>query len=62
MTAKQLRDAERKYQTAARRSESARLERNRMVLAALRENWTHAQIAEATGLTRGRVGQIAATR
>jgi len=27
---------------------------------ALADGWTHAQIARATGLTRGRVGQIAA--
>ena len=42
-------------------SEDARQERNRLVLEALQAGWTHARIAEATGLTRGRVGQIALT-
>ena len=33
--------------------------RNALVRAALAAGWTHAQISEATGLTRGRIGQIA---
>jgi transcriptional regulator with XRE-family HTH domain len=36
-----------------------REQRNAAVREALREGWTHAQIAQATGLTRSRVGQIA---
>jgi len=37
----------------------ARENRDRAILAALTEGYTHTQIAEATGLTRGRIGQIA---
>jgi CRP-like cAMP-binding protein len=59
MTATELRKAEARYQRAVRRSEEAREARNAAVQAALDEGWTHARIAEATGLTRGRVGQIA---
>src|SRR5947209_7443622 len=36
--------------------------RNRLVKRAIAKGWTHAQIAEATGLTRGRIGQIASGR
>ena len=57
-----LRKAEARYQRAFRRSEQARDERNTAVRAALEAGWTHARIAEATGLTRGRVGQIALQR
>lgn len=59
MTAEELRKAEARYQRAFRRAEEAREERNRLVRDALEAGWTHARIAEATGLTRGRVGQIA---
>jgi DNA-directed RNA polymerase specialized sigma24 family protein len=33
--------------------------RNELVRQALAEGWTHAQIAEATGLQRARIGQLA---
>lgn len=59
MTADELRKAEARYQRAFRRSEELREERNRLVREALAAGWTHAQIAEATGLTRGRIGQLA---
>lgn len=59
MTAEELRQAEARYQRAYRRSEDAREARNAAVRSALDAGWTHAKIAEATGLTRGRVGQIA---
>jgi DNA-binding NarL/FixJ family response regulator len=59
MTAAELRKAEARYQRAVRRSEEAREVRNAAVLAALAQGWTHARIAEETGLTRGRIGQIA---
>lgn len=59
MTADELRKAEARYQRASRRSEELRLERNRLIHEALAVGWTHARIAEATGMTRGRVGQIA---
>lgn len=62
MSGEQLRKAEVRYQRAFRRSEEARNERNRLVHDALAEGWTHAKIAEATGLTRSRVGQIALQR
>lgn len=59
MTAEELRKAEARYQRASRRSEAEREARNAAVREALEEGWTHAQIARATGLTRGRVGQVA---
>ena len=59
MTADELRSAEARYQRAFRRAEEARTDRNAAVRQALEAGWTHAQIAEATGLTRSRVGQIA---
>lgn len=62
MTAEELRRAEVAYQAAVRRSEAKRAERNAAVRRALDAGWTHAQIAEATGLTRARVGQIALMR
>lgn len=62
MTPEGLRKAEARYQRAFRRAEEAREARNAAVRAALDAGWTHARIAEATGLTRGRVGQIALAR
>jgi hypothetical protein len=59
MTADNLKKAEARYQRAFRRSEAARYDRNNVVRAALDAGMTHAQIAEATGLTRGRIGQLA---
>jgi DNA-directed RNA polymerase specialized sigma24 family protein len=56
----ELRDVEDRYQHAFRRSEELREERNAAVRAAVAAGWTYAQIAEATGLGRTRVGQIAA--
>lgn len=61
MTADHLRAAERRYRQATIKTEQAREDRNRAVLAALEDGWTHARIAEATGLTRGRIGQMAQT-
>lgn len=59
MTADELRRRERKYRTAALRAGQALDVRNNGVHEALNDGWTHAQVAEATGLTRSRVGQIA---
>lgn len=58
ITATDLRNAELRYQRAFGPSETARLERNRLVREALKAGWTHARVADATGLTRGRIGQI----
>ena len=62
MTAKELARAEREYQQNYEKSEKARKARNDAILTALAEGWSHAKIAEATGLTRARIGQIALTR
>jgi len=59
MTPDDLHKAEARYQRAFRRSEALREKRNALVRQALAEGWTHARIAEATGLTRGRIGQLA---
>lgn len=59
MTPQELRSAEAAYQAAFAVSEAARGQRNAAVRQALEAGWTHAQIAEATGLTRARVGQLA---
>jgi hypothetical protein len=61
VTTDTLRKAEARYQRAFRRSEDAREERNRLLCHAVAGGWSHARIAEATGLTRARVGQIAVT-
>jgi hypothetical protein len=58
----ELRKVEARYQRASRLAEQAREARNAAVREALAEGWTHAKISEATGLTRGRVGQIAQTK
>jgi hypothetical protein len=58
VTTDDLRKAEARYRRAFRRAEEARVERNRLILAALEAGWTHARIAEATGMSRGRVSQI----
>lgn len=57
-TTADLHRAEHRYRRASARAEEAREHRNALVLAALAAGWTHAAIAEATGLSRGRVGQI----
>jgi DNA-binding NarL/FixJ family response regulator len=61
MTAQELRKREAAYRAVSRRYEQARTARNEAVSEALAEGWTHAQIAQATGLTRSRVGQLAQT-
>jgi hypothetical protein len=58
MTAKELRKAEAAHQAASRRYEKTRATRNAAVKQALAEGWTHAAISQATGLSRGRIGQI----
>jgi DNA-directed RNA polymerase specialized sigma subunit len=58
VTPDELHKAEARYQRAFAYSEAAREDRNRLVREALAEGWTHAKIAEVTGLSRGRVSQI----
>lgn len=58
-TARTLHAWEETYRLDQRQAEASRKRRNEAVRQALVEGWTHAQIAEATGLTRARIGQIA---
>lgn len=53
---------EQDYREAVQRAEALRVLRNELVRHALAAGWTHARIAEATGLTRGRIGQLAQQR
>lgn len=53
-----LRRAERAYQRALARAEELRLERDDALRAALAKH-SQTQVAEAMGVTRGRVGQLA---
>lgn len=62
MTAAELVKAEAAYRAALGRSDAKRDARDALVRAAIAGDWTHARIAEATGLTRGRVNQIARGR
>jgi hypothetical protein len=59
VTVDELKKAEAAYRAAFRRAEAKREARNAAVRAALAEGWTHQRISEATGLTRGRINQIA---
>jgi hypothetical protein len=54
-----LTDHQNEYAYHLEQANEARENRDRAILAALTEGYTHTQIAEATGLTRGRIGQIA---
>lgn len=56
ITSKQLKSAQARYERASRH---ARKERDHLILQALAEGWTQRQVAAATGLTHGRVAQIA---
>ena len=59
MTADALRKATIAAQRAAEKAVAARNGRDFTIRAAIATGWTHAAVAEATGLTRGRVNQIA---
>jgi hypothetical protein len=59
MTADELRRAEAAYQASFRRTEKLRQERNAAVTRALEAGMTHAEVAAITGLSRGRIGQLA---
>jgi DNA-binding NarL/FixJ family response regulator len=59
VTADQLRKAEAAFKKSYAAAERDREGRNEAVLEALRTGWTHQQISDATGLSRGRISQIA---
>jgi hypothetical protein len=58
-TTEQLQAAEAAHQDAQARAEAAREHRNHLVRQALLEGWTQADVSTATGLSRGRIGQLA---
>lgn len=57
-TAQKLKAAERRFQRARSAYDLARLARNEAVREAVAEGVRQADIARATGLTRGRIAQI----
>lgn len=57
-TEAELRKAERAHQLASVKATNARLKRDLLICEALLAGWTHQKIADATGLTRGRINQI----
>lgn len=59
MTAERLARLQNAAERAYTRMVIANDRRRDAVREAISEGWTHAQIAEATGLTRGRIGQLA---
>lgn len=59
VTADQLREAQEAFEIAETARETARELRNQLVSEARREGWTQQQIADATGITRGRINQLA---
>jgi len=58
MSEADLRRTEAAYREASGRAENLRQARNTAVRKALAEGMTHQQIADATGLTRGRINQL----
>lgn len=56
--AEKLKVTERHYRWAAETADKAREKRNEAVREALNAGWSHARIAEATGLSRGRISQF----
>ncbi len=62
MTTAELRKATEAARRAAEKAVTLRDGRDDTIRAAVATGWTHAAIAEATGLTRGRVNQIARGR
>jgi hypothetical protein len=59
MTADELRTAQQAFTASEIRTHALRLARDHAIQQALTEHWTQARISEATGLTRGRIGQLA---
>jgi hypothetical protein len=59
MTIEQLASLEAAYRAASEQAERTRGDRNDGIRQALAEGHTHAWVAKATGLSRGRINQIA---
>jgi hypothetical protein len=57
--ARELKEAEKVYATAELRYEGAKQHRDELIWKALAQRWTYADVAEITGLSRQRIGQIA---
>jgi DNA-directed RNA polymerase specialized sigma24 family protein len=60
ITADELQTANLAFRGATELAETARLARQKLVLQALAEGWTHAAIAEALGVSRGLISQFVA--
>ena len=61
MTRTELRSLQRRYERAAAKAEILREQRNAAVRQHLAEGCTHQWLSDATGLSRGRISQIAAS-
>ncbi len=59
VTADQLRRAETKLKADYQAAERSRARRNELVRAAIADGWTLQQVSDLTGLSRGRISQIA---
>ena len=59
ITTKKLAAAEAAVRKTAGRAEVLTERRNMLVRQAIAEGWTHRRIAEATGLARSRISQLA---
>lgn len=59
ITVDALKRAERAFKKAEASREQARARRNELVREALAAGWTHQEISDVTGLSRGRISQIA---
>jgi DNA-binding NarL/FixJ family response regulator len=58
VTTTELRKLQQAHERATQRYRQTGDARNAAVLAALKEGWTHARIAETLGISRGRVAAI----
>lgn len=61
VTSQDLSEVEAAYRAAFRHAEMLRGRRNALVCRALSAGWTQRDVAEATGLTHGRIAQIASS-
>lgn len=58
ITAEDLRRVDAEWKAAQANDKTKAAERRRVIRQALAEGWTHARVAEALGVTRGRIGQF----